>query len=291
MKELDLAIFPSISKDDWVQLAENQLKGEDPIQKLKWQNAAGFDLAGYYDRDDLKDLEYLKDFFSDRKHDWKLFEEIKVENPAEANNHVLKALLGGCDGVVLHLADPADLDTALEDVNTEICNVSIRSDKTVTTQGLNGFFEMPEGNCVADYEAVNPVLQCTSLLTKMDGHSHVSRKAFPDFFLEIATTRALTYLLETNGHLNIHLHSRVGTHESDEHQWFLNTTSGLASILGGSHSLEMTTATGDSRITRNTGNLIREECGITTFRDQCGGSYYIEVLTHKIIQAVKQNLS
>ena len=40
----------------------------------------------------------------------------------------------------------------------------------------------------------------------------------------------------------------------------------------------------DPRITRNVGNLIREESKITEYQDQCGGAYLVEVLTDQIIK-------
>ena len=61
--------------------------------------------------------------------------------------------------------------------------------------------------------------------------------------------------------------------------------------MGGSHSVDFSTASGDTRISRNTGNLIREESGINTYSDQCGGSYYVETLTDKIIKKVTEKLS
>jgi methylmalonyl-CoA mutase N-terminal domain/subunit len=106
--------------------------------------------------------------------------------------------------------------------------------------------------------------------------------------MEIATLRALKFLLKKSGH--IHIHTHIPKHASDEHQWFLNTTAGLASILGGSHSIDFSTAIGDPRISRNTGNLIREESGIEEYSDQCGGSYYIEVLTDRIVKKVEEKL-
>ena len=101
LKDLDLSIFPTISKENWGFLAEKQLKGEDPNQVLKWQNTADIDLLGYYDESDIKSLSYLTEFFKNlAPHRWKLYQQIEVDQDKEANRQILEALMGGCDGVI-----------------------------------------------------------------------------------------------------------------------------------------------------------------------------------------------
>ncbi|WP_424962010.1 methylmalonyl-CoA mutase family protein [Ekhidna sp.] len=290
MKELNLDIFPEISKDQWKKLAENQLKGADPDDKLKWENSAGISLEGYYDTDDLEGLEYLNTYFSQVKsHRWKLYEEVAVKMEKQANKQILNALMGGCDGVILSIKNPDLLNGALNEVDRNICDVSIRTNEPINQEGFSGMMIMPGGNCQLVEETQNPINQLIDVL-KGEDQNFIYRNAFPDFFLEIATVRALKFLLDETGRKNNHIHTHIPQHQSDEHQWFLNTTAGLASILGGSHSIDFTTAIGDPRISRNTGNLIREESGIEEYTDQCGGSFYIEALTDKIIRSVKEKL-
>ena len=62
MKDLDLSTFPLITKQDWKQLAEKQLKGANPDEELRWKNSAEIELEGYYDSSDLTSLKYLEDF-------------------------------------------------------------------------------------------------------------------------------------------------------------------------------------------------------------------------------------
>lgn len=290
MKELNLDIFPKISKDQWKKLAEIQLKGINPDDKLKWRNSAEISLEGYYDQSDLQELEYLSTYFSQVKsHRWKLYEEVTVKDEKEANRQILNALMGGCDGVILSIENPDLLDGALKEVDRNICDISIRSNEHINPEGLSGMMIMPDGNCLLVEETENPISQLLEVL-KGEDQNFIYRNAFSDFFLEISTVRALRFLLGEAARGNNHIHTYIPKHQSNEHQWFLNTTAGLASILGGSHSIDFTTAIGDPRISRNTGNLIREESGIDEYTDQCGGSYYIEVLTDKIIKGVKEKL-
>ncbi|MEM6812768.1 MAG: methylmalonyl-CoA mutase family protein [Bacteroidota bacterium] len=149
---------------------------------------------------------------------------------------------------------------------------------------------MDPTNCVyQDTSITIPSDQVRCLLKAIDTSSKwVYRKAFPDFFLEIATVRAFRFMLNIKKKRNdIRIHTSIPHHKLAENQWFLNTTSGLASILGGSDSIDIPTAIGHDRISRNIGHLIREESGIDMYEDQCGGSYLIESLTHQIIQQVK----
>ncbi len=290
MKELDLNIFPATSKSDWMQLAENQLKGADPSTELAWKNVANIELNAYYDETDISALSYLEDFFLRLdSHKWKLYEEIEGNDSHAANDQAIKALMGGCDGVIFK--NPKNLEKVLKNIDTQICDISIITDEERSVDSrFTGFELHNNGSCIASEEDRNPIEQIYQLLNTVTNETHVYRKAMADFFLEIATVRSLRYLMELNGHNNIKIHTKVPLHPSSEHQWFLNTTAGLASILGGSHSIDLSTATGDSRISRNTGNLIREESGIDEYNDQCGGSYYVEVLTDKIIKKVSEKL-
>ncbi|MEO9482182.1 MAG: methylmalonyl-CoA mutase family protein [Ekhidna sp.] len=290
MKNLDLSTFPHINKDEWIKYAEKQLKGANPNDELRWENDGKLKLEGYYDYSDVSDLKYLENFFGNLPaHKWKLYERVLTDDPKVANSNALNALMGGCDGVILDNPMSDDLNIILEGINHEICDVNVISAHSLSgINKLTGFELSPAGNCLQLLEEKNPVVQLAEALDKITNETFIYRFAHTDFFLEIATVRSLRYLLDLKGIREIHIHTQIPLHTSYEQQWFLNTTGGLASILGGSHSVDFTTATGDARISRNVGNLIREESGIEEYNDQCGGSYYIEVLTHKIIQKVSE---
>lgn len=292
MEKLNLEAFSSITKDQWEVLAAKQLKGANPKEHLSWENDAEISLDGYYDSSDLSELNYLSDFFSTLPpHRWKLYESIPKMEITKSNTSAIKALMGGCDGIIFEDFSYENLDSVLKDINPEICDICIiTNDNTEPPKEIFGFISAPGGNCIASYESQNPIAQLKSILSEISNEKFIRRIAFKDFFLEIASVRALRFLLATKDIKEVHIHTKVPAHEHTDHQWFLNTSSALASILGGSHSIDLTTAIGDSRISRNTGNLIREESGINEYTDQCGGSYYIEVLTHKIIQEVKASL-
>ncbi|WP_425392656.1 methylmalonyl-CoA mutase family protein [Ekhidna sp.] len=289
MKDLNLNIFPDTNKDQWKKLAEKQLKGQNPDEQLKWENDSRMTLEGYYDHSDVSDLQYLDEYFASLpSHRWKLYEEVKVDEPKDANKQVLKALMGGCDGIILNVEDENYIERALNDVDRSICDIAIRSSKKLDVKNSSGMKMIPDGNCLV-VRSTNPIEQLLEILGEKP-LPFIYRSSNSDFFLEIASVRALNYLLHESNGGDVHIHTHIPNHPSQEHQWFLNTTAGLASVLGGSHSIDFTTAIGDPRISRNTGNLIREESGIEEYTDQCRGSYYIEVLTDKIIKSVKEKL-
>lgn len=289
MKELDLSIFPKSSPHDWLQVAQEQLEGENPYERLAWESLGVKHLKPYYDEADLENLTYLSDFFgSIVPHRWKLYEKIAVESEREANEIALKALMGGCDGIIFYFEKEINEDQLLKEINVSICDISAFP-SLLLTEGCTG---MNIHNCVFESSKNHdPIGQLTNLLSNVTSqHRWIHRKAFSDFFLEIASVRALRFLLETHKQCSPFIHTTVPKHASKDHQWFLNTTGGMAAILGGSHSIDMPTAMGDRRITANVAHLIREESYIKYYNDPCGGSYFIESLTDQIIGGVKRNL-
>lgn len=291
MEDLDLSIFPKVGKQRWIELAKSQLKGLDPAEKLGWTNTDATQLQAYYDASDTKELTYLKDFFQNiTHHAWKLYERVKVNSESSANKDAIEALMGGCDGIIFDLASCKFSERLLEDIDTTICDISIINAGKKPTLPDGYTYRMTDSNSVFKNQGINSD-QIVASINQVSNEKYLHRIANTDFFLEIATVRALRYLLDERGMGRIHIHTQIPVHNSEDHQWFLNTTAGLASILGGSHSVDFSTSSGDSRISRNIGNLIREESGITEYTDQCGGSYYVEVLTDHIIQAAKKQLS
>lgn len=284
MKNLDLSVFPKVDKASWNELAKKQLKGEDPNRVLSWKTLGDLSLSPYYDSSDLQGLEDQIYFFESLpNHAWKLYEEVSVNNEKESNIRAIEALMGGCNGIIFTLEKISNFDELLKDINFEICDLSFITNADLSpSSGCNG---MTNENCVFESKKhISAVSQIVELISSSN-KEFVYRTSFPDFFLEIAAVRALRYLSNTylkNPQLKIH--TSITSHTQDDHQWFLNTTAGLATILGGSHSISFSASLGDERISRNTGNLIREESGIEEYQDQCGGSYYVEVLTHKLIE-------
>lgn len=299
MKDLDLKNFPSISKSDWLELAENQLKGADPTKTLGWGTDQLENLLPYYDQSDLEDAKNLQPFFQSLEPiEWKLYEEIEVINEKEANAQALEALAGGCNGIVFSFSKKPKLETLLQGILTDICEISLLGDVEIAIEQskVKGFSLLRNFSNTYDVltSTESQVDQIASILKNLTTETHILRSAAADFFLEVSTVRALRYLLhDTLGKdpKSVSIHTCIPLHQQKQNQWFLNSTAGLASILGGTNSVRFSTADGNPRISRNVGNLIREESGIVQYTDQCGGSYFVESLTYKIIQACRAKIN
>ena len=299
MKPFDLQAFPKVNKEKWNTVATKQLKGNDPDEQLNWQTE-GIELLPYYDQSDLEGLEYLGNFFDEvNSFEWKLFEEIDVKKDKLANEQALESLQGGCNGVIFNLKNNVDQDVLFNDIMPDICDISIVDKEgylhNTSFTKLSGFIHGKEnGNVYHVPPQVSATDSLVQIIGNLENNRFIVRESYPDFFLEIATIRALRYLLS---HLlnqtfdDVSIHTTVPLHQEKDFQWFLNATAGLASILGGTNSISFSTAQGPSRISRNVGNLIREESGIVSYSDQCRGSYFVESLTHHLIEACKSRLN
>lgn len=295
MKSLDLSVFPKTSKRDWARTALPQLKGQNPMEALLWESPTGQTLAPYYDASSTEELHYLHDFFANLSpHRWKLYEEVCMSTPDEAKIAGLKALEGGCDGLIFRLESEVDETQLLQDIDSEICDIFYVNLRKMSSEGVDvKCLSRHDAQTPCSYEvrrAENPTVQIVNLLSKACVGSTLFRTGFSDFFMEIATLRAFRYLLEKHEYFGTHIHTSVSPYAITESQWFINTTGALSSILGGTHSVSLSPADGKTSVARNTGNIIREECGITVCDDPLGGSYYLEHLTHVIIKSVQEHL-
>jgi methylmalonyl-CoA mutase len=126
-----------------------------------------------------------------------------------------------------------------------------------------------------------------------------------NFFMEIAKLRAARLLWarmmeqfapETPSSLMLRTHcqtSGVSLTEQDPYNNIVRTTiEAMAAVLGGTQSLHtnsfdeaiaLPTET-SARIARNTQLVLAEESGITHVVDPLGGSYYVESLTHSLVE-------
>lgn len=298
MSELNLDIFPKVSNNEWIDLAKKQLKGEDPITTLSWTSDSRLVMKPYYDQSDIEKLSDQIKFFENLKpFYWKLYEQVTVNDEKTANAMALEALQGGCNGVVFKLDNQIDFAFLTSEILLDICDISIYSSIELEEipDSLHGFIVTPNQSNSIDAPNENSQIESILMAVKnISDEQHILRLASPDFFLEIASIRALKYLLYTQLNKDpseIQIHTTVPPHSNADHQLFFNPTSGLASVLGGSTSVSFSTAEGNSRISRNVGNLIREESGILQYTDQCGGSYYIEALTNAIVQECLKDLN
>ena len=131
-KEKLFSDFPSVSTQEWMDKVTADLKGADFEKKLVWRTNEGFNVKPFYRREDLEGLRitdalpgefpYLR---GTKKNDnsWLIRQDIRVEDPAEANAKALDILNRGVDSLGFSIKakqlDEAYLETLLKDICAE----------------------------------------------------------------------------------------------------------------------------------------------------------------------------
>lgn len=314
--------FPKSDFHKWKTEAQHLLKNEDPELKLRWQSIEGVSLNAYYDSSNTLSLNYLTNYFSNLpKKKWILYERVNILNEKEANKHALSSLMGGCDGVLFSgNFEDLNLDQLLANILPEHCYVAFEhtGNKPFTLEptitGIKGFGrqvihskdhfltgvaeEDPAlGLILSSANLLNQTLKAASS-SDTNGGMVLTLKPGPDFFHELARLRALKVLLnkaiplQSGKNLPVHFHVEPQPGTSEGAHLLQQTTSGLASIIGGADSIAFHpgnsewAANGAHRVSRNIGNLIRHESRLGELADFSNGSYFIDSLTDQLARSI-----
>ncbi|MGF1638106.1 MAG: methylmalonyl-CoA mutase family protein [Cyclobacteriaceae bacterium] len=133
-EDLLFAEFPPMTKEQWKTQVIADLKGADFDKKLVWKTMEGFDLEPLYAREDIKGLDYLKNYHAavarpgtatGEIRSWLNIEKVVVDDEVAANKTALKALNEGADGLLfdLKLKDKLELDLLMKDIFPTCCAV------------------------------------------------------------------------------------------------------------------------------------------------------------------------
>ena len=129
-KEKLFSDFPSVSTEAWMEKVTADLKGADFEKKLVWRTNEGFNVKPFYRREDLDGLKttdalpgefpYLR---GNKKDDnsWLIRQDIRVEDPAEANAKALDILNRGVDSLGFSVKAKQLDETYLETLLKDIC--------------------------------------------------------------------------------------------------------------------------------------------------------------------------
>lgn len=92
--------FPPVSKEEWEQVIEKDLKDADYKEKLKWETGEGIDVLPFYRREDIEDLEHTRPVpTTKQKNDWQICQPIFDQDITDANATARSALEGGADSL------------------------------------------------------------------------------------------------------------------------------------------------------------------------------------------------
>jgi len=227
----------------------------------------------------------------DLDNSWTNMAQITGNNGVEINALVHKALNQGANGLFLTLPTSTDIDEVLADVMTEYLDVYIQSsEKHNLTQWKNTkqiretIFQIGTTDRISDLKAI---------LENAKGESSVmvTISVGKDLLYEISSIRALRILLQDQGVDSIQIFGRYdveGTNDLGDYNLIEKTYKTMSIVLGGANAV-LTEYTGseEDRLTLNIQNILDLESGFKRVIDPTNGSYYINLLTDKIINKVK----
>ena len=139
-KEKLFTEFQAPTTQEWLDKIEVDLKGADFQKKLVWRTNEGFNVQPFYRREDLANLKTPDalpgefPFVRGNKKDsneWYVRQNIKVNDPVEANKKALDILNKGIDSIGFRfggdMVSPSFIETLLKDIRLDIVEVSYRT--------------------------------------------------------------------------------------------------------------------------------------------------------------------
>lgn len=139
-KENLFSDFPAVSTQEWMDKITVDLKGADYEKRLVWKTNEGFKVKPFYRREDLEGLKtteglpgqfpYLR---GNKKNDntWFIRQDIRVDNPEEANAKALDLLNKGIDslGFKIKGKDVSEefIHTLLKDICCECIELNFKT--------------------------------------------------------------------------------------------------------------------------------------------------------------------
>ena len=146
-KEKLFSDFPPVSTQEWMDKIQVDLKGADYEKKLVWKTNEGFKVKPFYRQENLEGLKttdglpgqypYLRGIKKD-DNTWFIRQDIRVDDPAEANAKALDILNKGIDSLGFHVpAKALDADfirTLLKDICCECIELNFTTCQRHTLQ-------------------------------------------------------------------------------------------------------------------------------------------------------------
>ncbi|MCU0346164.1 MAG: methylmalonyl-CoA mutase family protein [Saprospiraceae bacterium] len=118
--------FPPISKADWLEKIQKDLKGKAPSD-FDWMVADGQPVTAFPHLDDMGGA--LPHPISEGKNDWQICEAFQVGDAAKTNKMALKALEGGADALRFNCTEVPDFEALMSGIDLNIINLHLRGKK------------------------------------------------------------------------------------------------------------------------------------------------------------------
>ena len=130
IKEKLFSEFEPTTTQQWIDKITTDLKGAPFEKKLVWRTNEGFNVQPFYRLEDLEDLKTVNSLPGEfpylrgkkkSENNWLIRQEIKVEDPAEANKKALDILNRGIDSLSFHVGKADITEAYLETLLKGIC--------------------------------------------------------------------------------------------------------------------------------------------------------------------------
>jgi len=141
--------FKKSNKKDWIEKATKDLKGEDPLEKFKWDLESDLAVLPYYDQKDIESIDrsfqnrlLVTDHPTGDQRQWYNLQKIVVLDEKIANQKALLALSSGADGLIFDLKNSApNLEFLFKEIKFEYCQVWLEISDKKSIKTLSYFIE------------------------------------------------------------------------------------------------------------------------------------------------------
>jgi methylmalonyl-CoA mutase len=113
--------FPPVTKKEWKDKIQADLKGADFNKKLVWKTIEGFEVMPFYQAEDLESLRYIDTLPGEfpylrgtkiKNNNWKVRQNLEVKDYSGTNKKALDILMKGVDSLGFIIADPESVSEA-----------------------------------------------------------------------------------------------------------------------------------------------------------------------------------
>jgi methylmalonyl-CoA mutase len=183
-----LADFPEVTREQWMEKIQADLKGADFEKKLVWKTNEGFNVMPFYIADDITDLKtsevtpgkfpYVRGTKVDNS--WYIRQEILVIDPKTANNKALDILNKGVDSInfVIRKNDVTStfISTLLENIAADCVELnfcvgyqqSANFLKLLTAYFNEKTYDFKKLHGSVNWDGINSMLLCGDDFTKQE---------------------------------------------------------------------------------------------------------------------------
>lgn len=121
--------FPPVSREQWEEVIERDLKGADRERKVVWRTREGLKFEPYYRKEDLEEVKHVPSLPGEFPYvrgnktgdnNWQVRQEIEKANAETANKEAVNAICRGAEAVVFDvrdITDEAQMKTLLQHID------------------------------------------------------------------------------------------------------------------------------------------------------------------------------